>query len=148
MLAAAAGLILMRFTDNKGPIAVAAFPVLAIPVLLVVGLTDRGGGVLIGLTVLSTLLVGGGHYGVHSIASIYYPSAIRASGGGWATSIAKFGGIAGPTIGGYLLASGMPAIRTFALLACCPAVLASCALGIAFAVRRSAVELSAPVVQL
>lgn len=148
VLAAAAGLALMRFTDGKGPIAVAAFPTLAIPVLLVLGLTDPTGGMLIALTLLSTLLVGGGHYGMHSIASIYYPSAIRASGGGWATSIAKFGGIAGPTIGGYLLASGMPAIRTFALLACCPAVLALCALGIALAARRSSLALSAPVVEL
>lgn len=137
-LAAAAGLALMRFTDGRGPVAVAALPTLAVPVLLVVGLAGPTGGTLIALTLLSTLLVGGGHYGMHSIASIYYPSAIRASGGGWATSISKIGGIAGPTIGGYLLASGMPAIRTFAFLACCPAVLALCALGIAFAARRGA----------
>jgi AAHS family 4-hydroxybenzoate transporter-like MFS transporter len=147
-LAAAAGLALMRFTDGKGPAAVAAFPALAVPVLLVVGLAGPSGGTLIALTLLSTLLVGGGHYGVHSIASIYYPSAIRASGGGWATSISKLGGIAGPTLCGYLLASGIPAIRTFAFLACCPAVLALCALGIAFATRRRPVELTPSLVQL
>jgi len=69
-------------------------------------------------------------------------------GGGWATSISKFGGIAGPTIGGYLLASGLPAIRLFALLACCPAVLARCALGIGVAARRNAPARRSPVVQL
>ena len=87
---------------------------------------------------LSTMLVVGGHYGVHSIASIYYPTAIRASGGGWATSIAKFGGIAGPALGGMLLQSGVAAARMFAFLTVCPAILAACALGIALIVRRGA----------
>lgn len=136
VLAAGAGLVLMRFTDGKGPIAVAFCPTVAIPVLLVTGLTAPSHGALIALTLLISMLIAGGHYGIHSIASIYYPSAIRASGGGWATSVAKFGGIAGPAIGGYLLSTGLPAIRTYAFLTVCPALLAICALGIAAVVRR------------
>lgn len=136
-LAALAGLALMRFTDRKGPGAIAFCPVVAVPVLLAIGILQPAHGALVALTLLSTMLIGGGHYGVHSIASIYYPTAIRASGGGWATSIAKFGGIAGPIIGGHLLASGMAAIRTYAFLTVCPAILAVCALGIAFIVRRA-----------
>ncbi len=135
-LAVAAGLALMRFTDGKGPIAVAFCPALAVPVLLLVGLAEPTHGMLIALTLLSAMLISGGHYGITSIASIYYPSAIRASGGGWATSIAKFGGVAGPSIGGYLLSNGVPAIRTYAFLTSCPAILAVCALAIAFVVRR------------
>lgn len=149
VLAAATGLVLMRFTDGKGPAAVAACPLLAIPVLLWVGLAEPAHGLLLCLTVLSAMLIAGGHYGVHSIASIYYPSAIRASGGGWATSVAKFGGIAGPSIGGYLLSIGLPAIRTYALLTICPAIVAACALGIAVVVRRSSpLTLAAPAVPL
>jgi MFS transporter, AAHS family, 4-hydroxybenzoate transporter len=140
LLGALAGLALMRFTDGKGPAAVAFCPLTAIPVLLAVGVLTPMHGTLIALVVLSTMLIVGGHYGVHSIASIYYPTAIRASGGGWATSIAKLGGIAGPTIGGILLQAGVPAIRTFALLTLCPAILAACALGIAFIVRRGSRE--------
>lgn len=136
LLGALAGLGLMRFTDGKGPAAVACCPLMAIPVLLAIGLLTPAHGALIVLAVLSTMLVAGGHYGMHSIASIYYPTAIRASGGGWATSIAKFGGIAGPTLGGMLLQSGVAAARTFAFLSICPAILAACALGIAFVVRR------------
>ena len=137
VLAALAGLLLMRFTDGKGPIAVAFCPVAAVPVLLLVGLLEPAHTTLIVLTLLSAMLISGGHYGILSIASIYYPTAIRASGGGWATSIAKFGGIAGPILGGYLLSLGVPAIRTYAYLAVCPAVLALCAVGIAIAVRRA-----------
>jgi AAHS family 4-hydroxybenzoate transporter-like MFS transporter len=148
-LAAAAGLALMRFTDRKGPAAVAACPLLAIPVLLWVGLAEPASGLLLTLTVLGTMLIVGGHYGVHSIASIYYPSAIRASGGGWATSVAKLGGIAGPSIGSLLLTSGMPANRTYAYMTVCPAVLAACAVGIALVLRRSApLTLSTPGVPL
>ncbi len=138
LLGALAGLALMRFTDGKGPVAVAVCPIMVIPVLLAVGLLEPVHGTLIALVVLSTMLIAGGHYGMHSIASIYYPTAIRASGGGWATSVAKFGAIAGPTLGGMLLQSGVPAIRTFAFLTLCPAILAACALGIAFIVRRGA----------
>ena len=62
----------------------------------------------------------------------------RASGAGWATSVAKVGGILGPIIGGAVLSSGLPVIRSYALLAVCPAILFSCALGIHFALRRRA----------
>ena len=137
LLGGLTGLALMRLTDGKGPVAVAFCPIIVIPVLLTVGLLQPAHAALIPLTLLATLLIVGGHYGVHSIASIYYPTAIRASGGGWATSIAKFGGIAGPMIGGVLLQAGVTAMRIFAFLAVCPAVLAACALGIAFIVRRA-----------
>lgn len=138
VLAAVAGLALMRFTDGKGPVAVAFCPLGAIPVLVLVGLLQPAHSLLIACTLASAMLIAGGHYGILSIASIYYPSAIRASGGGWATSVAKCGGIAGPIIVGYLLTAGLPAIRVYALLALCPAVLAACALGIAAIVHRTA----------
>jgi len=137
---AALGLLLMRFTDGKGPGAVAFYPLLAIPVLLVVGLASVSPApLLLSLTILGGALVAGGHFGILSIASVFYPTAIRASGGGWATSVAKLGAVAGPTIGGMLLAAGVPAVRTYALLAICPAVLLLCALGIARVIRRSTV---------
>jgi AAHS family 4-hydroxybenzoate transporter-like MFS transporter len=61
---------------------------------------------------------------MHSISGIFYPSVWRANGAGWATSIAKIGSIAGPLIGGYILATNFPVRHIFALLAVSPAVLA------------------------
>ncbi|WP_183029971.1 hypothetical protein [Altericroceibacterium spongiae] len=87
-------------------------------------------------TVISTSFVGGAHFGILSIAGVYYATAIRANGAGWATSVAKIGGIAGPIIGGYVLTSGLPIVRSFAILAICPLTLALCALGIAHFVRK------------
>lgn len=39
--------------------------------------------------------------------SQYYPASIRSTGLGWASGIGRIGGILGPTIGGYLLASSL-----------------------------------------
>jgi MFS transporter, AAHS family, 4-hydroxybenzoate transporter len=81
------------------------------------------------------LLIAGSHFGILSIAGIFYPSAIRASGAGWATSVAKIGAILGPTVGAAVLSSGLPIIRSCALLAVCPAILFACALGIHMVTR-------------
>ena len=134
------GLALMSFTDRKGPYAVAFYPLITLPLLLIVGLVPMSPPVFLVLSILSTSFVGGAHFGILSIAGVFYPSAIRANGAGWATSIAKLGGIAGPIIGAYVLASGLPIVRTFAILAICPAILALCAIGIgAITARRRAV---------
>jgi AAHS family 4-hydroxybenzoate transporter-like MFS transporter len=61
---------------------------------------------------------------MHSIAGIFYPSASRANGAGWATGIAKFGSILGPLLGGVFLSGGRPANAVFFVLAFCPAILA------------------------
>jgi len=136
ILGAVLGLLLMRFTDARGPLAVAIYPLLALPVLLLIGLTPLPPGMFLVFWVFSASFVGGAHFGILSIAGVFYPSAIRANGAGWATSIAKIGGISAPIIGGHVLSSGLPILRTFAVLAICPAVLAACAIGIATIVRR------------
>jgi AAHS family 4-hydroxybenzoate transporter-like MFS transporter len=147
MMGAVLGLLLMRFTDKHGPLAVAIYPLIAFPILLIVGLMPMSPTMFLILSVASTSFVGGAHFGILSIAGVYYPSAIRANGGGWATSVAKIGGIAGPIIGAYVLASGLPIVRSFAILAVCPAVLALCALGIGAIVKRrsaTAIPVSTP----
>jgi MFS transporter, AAHS family, 4-hydroxybenzoate transporter len=78
------------------------------------------------LSFFSTLFLIGGHFGLHSIAGIFYPSAYRANGAGWATSIAKVGSVAGPILGGIVLSTSLPVRDIFAVLAVCPAVLAVC----------------------
>ncbi len=134
-LGAMTGLALMRFTDKRGPIAVAVLPALAAPALLVLGLGVMPHHLFLLLSVPAAMLVSGSHFGILSIAGVYYPSAIRASGAGWATSIAKVGGIAGPVIGAAVLSSGLPIVRSYAFLAVCPAILCLCAVGIAAVVR-------------
>jgi MFS transporter, AAHS family, 4-hydroxybenzoate transporter len=137
LLGAVAGLALMRFTDRLGARAVAFYPALAIPVLLLQGLDLVPVQLFLAVNILGALLISGSHFGILSIAGIFYPSAIRASGAGWATSVAKIGAILGPIVGAAILSSGLPIIRSYALLAVCPAVLFVCALGIHMVTRSA-----------
>jgi AAHS family 4-hydroxybenzoate transporter-like MFS transporter len=130
------GLALMRFTDTFGAIAVAAMPALAVPLLLVGGFADVGHAgfmVLIGLIAFALI---GGHFGLHSIAGIFYPSAWRGNGAGWATSVAKVGSIAGPFLGGLILSTSLPVHHIFALMAVCPAIGLLCLLVVGRLHRR------------
>ena len=120
------GLALMRFTDRHGAIAVAAMPLLAIPLLLIGGLVDVGSaGLLILVAAIAFALIGG-HLGMNSLAGIYYPSALRATGAGWATAVGKIGSIAGPLLAGIILATGLPTRNIFAVAGLCPALMLVC----------------------
>ena len=90
--------------------------------LLVMGLVKLGANEFIVLNFFTTMFLVGAHFGLHSVAGVFYPSAYRANGAGWATSIAKIGSIAGPVIGGVALSSRLPAKSTFAVLAVCPLI--------------------------
>jgi AAHS family 4-hydroxybenzoate transporter-like MFS transporter len=134
---AVAALVLMRFTDRYGPAAITACSAAALPVLLLIGCGFVPHAWFLVVSVIGAVLMSGMHYGMHSIGGIYYPSAIRASGGGWASSVAKLGAVIGPLAAGFVLASDLPRIRIYALLAACPAVVTLSVLGIAVVIRNS-----------
>jgi len=138
LLGAFAGMALMRLNDRHGLWLVAAVPAIAVPVLLLVGMGLAPWSIFIPLVFLQTILIGGSHASMISISSIFYPSAIRASGGGWVSSIGKIGGVMGPIIGAAILSSGLPVLRIYAVLAICPAVLALCMWGVAYLTRHPA----------
>jgi AAHS family 4-hydroxybenzoate transporter-like MFS transporter len=143
---AIAGLLLMRFTDKIGPIAIATFPILAVPLLVLMGVADVAKPGFAVLAVITMTMIGGTHFGMHSIAGMFYPSATRANGAGWATSIAKIGSIAAPLIGGYLLAANLPPRHLFVVMAVAPAAcaIALVLLGRVFLKRRRAEALLVP----
>jgi AAHS family 4-hydroxybenzoate transporter-like MFS transporter len=120
------GLLLMRFIDRRGPGMVTMMPLLAIPLLLVAGLGDLAHPAFLAVVFLVFVALIGGHFGMHSTAGIFYPSAIRGNGAGWATSVAKIGSIAGPLLGGVILSTHLPIRLIFVCLAICPACLALC----------------------
>jgi MFS transporter, AAHS family, 4-hydroxybenzoate transporter len=123
---AVGGLLLMRFTDNLGAIAITVMPLLAIPLLLIAAFADVGHAAFFALFALIALFLVGGHFGLHSIAGIFYPSAYRGNGAGWAISVAKIGSIAGPFAAGLILSTSLPVRYIFAVLAVCPAVFVVC----------------------
>ena len=94
--------------------------------LLVAGLVTIGHDAFLVLSALIGGFLIGGHFGMHSICGIFYPSAYRGNGAGWATSVAKIGSVAGPILGGLILSTSLPVRNIYAVLAVCPAVFAVC----------------------
>ena len=66
----------------------------------------------------------GSQLGANAMVAALYPARIRSTGVGWALGIGRFGGIAGPAIGGTLLGFGLPPKQIF-LCACVPALIAA-----------------------
>jgi AAHS family 4-hydroxybenzoate transporter-like MFS transporter len=126
IMGAIGGILLMRFTDAKGAVAITTMPVVAFVLLLVAGFATMGQGTFLFLNALIGGFLIGGHFGMHSISGIFYPTAYRGNGASWATSIAKVGSIGGPMVGGWVLSTHLPAKNIFALLAIFPAIFAVC----------------------
>jgi len=126
----------MRFTDRLGPISLAVMPILAVPLLLAIGLVHLSRDTFMAMTAVIYLLLGGSHYGIQSILGVYYPTAERARGAGWAASIGKVGSVAAPLLGTWLLTSHV-SHSPFVMLAVFPALLALAVIAIAVAARRS-----------
>lgn len=129
------GLVLMRFTDRLGPITVTLFPAIAAPLLAMVGLVPMVAAPFLVMTVLAQSVIGGGHFGVTSIMSSFFPTRLRASGAAFTSSVGKGAAALCLLLGGAILEAGISPLRLFALLAVFPAVLAICAVGVAAVVR-------------
>ncbi|WP_054059716.1 MFS transporter [Pseudomonas asplenii] len=89
-------------------LAVASLCILGIkpgPVLLNVML------LIAGATTIGTLAV------IHAFAAQQYPSEIRSTGVSWCSAIGRFGGVAGPTLGGLMLSMNLPLQLNFILCA-------------------------------
>ncbi len=131
------GLALMRFTDRIGVVSLAVLALTAVPLLLVTGFAHVGQAEFIALLLSLSVFLAGSHFGITSITGIFYPTAHRGLGTGWASSVAKIGSIAGPSIGGVILSSSLPLQETFAVMAICPAALGGCMLAIGLMQRRA-----------
>jgi AAHS family 4-hydroxybenzoate transporter-like MFS transporter len=97
---AVGAIFVMAFVERRGPIWIAVAPLIGVPLALLIGtgvLLD--GPFFIPVIVLGSIMVGIGHASVISITTIYYPSAVRSTGGGWASFMAKFAAVAAPNVG-------------------------------------------------
>jgi MFS transporter, AAHS family, 4-hydroxybenzoate transporter len=126
IMGALGGLLLMRFTDKRGAIAITIMPIITMALLLIAGLGSLGHTPFLVVNALIGGFLIGGHFGMHSICGIFYPSVWRGNGAGWATSVAKIGSVAGPILGGIILSTSLPVRHIFVVLAVCPAVFAIC----------------------
>ncbi|MEO0419427.1 MAG: MFS transporter [Pseudomonadota bacterium] len=75
--------------------------------VVLVGQIDPASNLLIPAIFCAGLGVIGGQLGGNAFAAGAYPALLRASGVGWALSVGRIGAVAGPAIGGLLLARGV-----------------------------------------
>jgi len=122
------GAVLLGWTlDRHRTFAVVAWCFLWAAVWIVVT-AEAGTSVPLLITAMLASGVGiiGGQNGSHALSSEYYPTAIRATGVGWALGVGRIGSIVGPLIGGYLLTQGGGA-RQVLWMAAIPALIATAA---------------------
>ena len=139
LIGAIGAVTLMRFTDRLGPASLAVMPLLAVPLLVIIGLTHVTPMVFMAMTAFIYLLLGGSHYGIQSILGLYYPTVERARGTGWASSIGKVGSVAAPLLGSWLLSAHF-SHSPFVVLAVFPVLFAASVLAIGMIVRRSGLQ--------
>ncbi|HEU4650447.1 MAG TPA: MFS transporter [Croceibacterium sp.] len=111
MIGAIGGVVLLWLTEKRGPAWIAIAPFLGIPLALWIGSgTLLGGPLFIPVILVGGIMIGTGHAAVISITSIYDPSAVRSTGGGWASFMAKFAAVAAPILGGYYFLADKQAV--------------------------------------
>lgn len=71
----------------------------------------------LGLALVNVFLAGffsiGAQLSAVSLAAVFYPTSVRATGIGWSMGIGRGGAIAGPVIGGFLIGAGVPVSGLF-----------------------------------
>jgi AAHS family 4-hydroxybenzoate transporter-like MFS transporter len=111
LIGAIGGVLLLWLTEKRGPAWIAIAPLLGVPLALWIGSgTLLGGPLFIPVILIGAITIGTGHAAVISITSIYYPSAVRSTGGGWASFMAKFAAVAAPLLGGYWFLGSQQAV--------------------------------------
>jgi AAHS family 4-hydroxybenzoate transporter-like MFS transporter len=108
------GLALMRFVDTRGAVIITVLPLVGTPLVALLG-TGLPEPMLIAGVFLIGFAVVGTQFGLNAVAALVYPTALRAKGTGAAIGIQKIGAIAGPVIGGMLLAGHLPVRELFYL---------------------------------
>ncbi|MGB3795852.1 MAG: MFS transporter [Alteraurantiacibacter sp.] len=120
IIGAIMGVVLLAMTERKGPGWIILAPLIGIPFVLLVGTgAVLGGPALVPVLLIGAIAVGAGHAAVISITSIYYPSPVRATGGGWASFMAKFAAVAAPIYGSQFLSGVSGAMAGYMFTALC-----------------------------
>jgi MFS transporter, AAHS family, 4-hydroxybenzoate transporter len=93
-------------------------------------------GTVILLQALFGVFMGGGSSGLIALAAIYYPTAIRSTGVGWAMGMGRLGSFSGPLAVGSLVAFGLSTAGIFVAIAL-PALLAAVTTAVAGRVKAA-----------
>jgi AAHS family 4-hydroxybenzoate transporter-like MFS transporter len=97
-------LVLGRVFDKVSPFkALSVIYFLAALFIVLVGMASASVPLLVAAIFGAGFCVVGGQIGANALAAKSYPTAIRATGVGWALGIGRIGSILGPVVGGFLI---------------------------------------------
>ncbi|MBV8914071.1 MAG: MFS transporter [Acetobacteraceae bacterium] len=120
-----------RLLDRRGILPLALVFVAAVPIVAAVGEVAGSVAVTMLLITLAGVCIPGGQGGINALAGTLYPTAIRATGAGWALGVGRVGSILGPALGALLIALDLPYKALFAFLAIPPLLTALALAGLA-----------------
>jgi MFS transporter, AAHS family, 4-hydroxybenzoate transporter len=107
------GLVISYFVDRYGFLAVLAWGVLTAATVWAIGVPGLDVGWIATWVVISGFGMQGVQYGLNASAGMLYPTSFRAFAAGWAFSVSRIGAVAGPIIGGYLVAQKLTPQQLF-----------------------------------
>ncbi|HXQ49845.1 MAG TPA: MFS transporter [Stellaceae bacterium] len=99
---------LARPLDKWGPMATVAGAITVIAALVAMGTQGLTAATMMALAVAATMCGTGTHNSLNGTVGIFYPTAIRGNGVGYATGMGRIASIIGPTLTGFLLSAKLP----------------------------------------
>jgi MFS transporter, AAHS family, 4-hydroxybenzoate transporter len=106
-------LIVCRFLDKRGIVAIAAAFAIATPLTILIGAVGTSETLLMTLVFLNGICMLGGQVGLNAVSGSVYPTYIRSTGAGWAFGVGRIGSIIGPVVGGILISFNPPNLLLF-----------------------------------
>jgi AAHS family 4-hydroxybenzoate transporter-like MFS transporter len=117
------GWSICRPMDRHGAKPLVVLFVLGVPVIGAIGfLSTVSSSLMLVFVLLAGFCVLGIQFGINALSGMIYPTSIRSNGSGWAFAVGRLGSIAGPKIGGWLIAMHL-AIASLYVLAAIPFLL-------------------------
>ncbi len=104
------GYLTARFSAHR---LTGLYMALCVVFMIVFGLLDGNLGPMLVAGFIVGYFIFGSIIGLYSIAPDIYSAVVRNTGMGWAIGVGRFGGIIGPSAGGFLLAQGWTAAQCF-----------------------------------
>ncbi|WP_168213066.1 MULTISPECIES: MFS transporter [unclassified Bradyrhizobium] len=102
------GVLLIFLIDRFGALPVVILFALGAPLVAMMGTPGLAPFILGAIIAGAGFCVTGNNFGINAALVMIYPTSIRSTGAGWAQAAGRLGSLAGPMVGGMLLAMHLP----------------------------------------
>ena len=125
-------LIASRLMDRWGVLTLTLYFLFACPMMTVIGIHALPQLFVEMATFMTGFAIIGIQLGLSAMVGVLYPTEIRATAGGYAIAVGRFGGIAGPLIGALIISLGLSTFQFFVA----PVVLMAVGAGACYALTQ------------